>query len=181
LITLGIDPGSLTTGWALLETKGNKTQYLSSGVLKFDGKKPFLQRITEIKMKVGEFINSVDADQVAMESLIFVKSPTSLIKLSQTRGIILACLIEKFEDNIFEYSPNLVKSTAVGHGHANKESVAKFLDMVLGKVNYKTHDESDAAAIALCHILNRGKVVANKKSSSSRSLSQSLAHKVSGV
>ena len=117
-----------------------------------------------------------------MESLIYVKSPTALIKLAQTRGIILSALLDRYEHKIFEYSPNLVKSSAVGHGHADKESVRKFLDMVLGKVNYKTYDESDAAAIALCHIMNRSnKLTGNipgKKSKKVGGLAGALSHKL---
>jgi crossover junction endodeoxyribonuclease RuvC len=176
---LGIDPGSITTGWALLNVSGNKVSYLDSGVLKFDQKKEFLQRTLEIKVKTRELIQTLNPDEISLESLIFVKSPTALIKLSQTRGIIISELIEKFENKIFEYSPNLVKSSTTGHGHAEKDSVRKFLDMVLGKVDYQTHDESDAAAIAFCHAVNRGsKKLSQTKKSKSKGLAGSLAHKI---
>lgn len=181
MIVLGIDPGSLTTGWALLEVKGSKTSYLTSGVLQFDKKVEFLSRTKEIKQKFQELIAKFDPDEVALESLIFVKSPTALIKLSQTRGIMLSVLVDRFENKIYEYSPNLVKSTAVGYGHADKEGVRKFLDMVLGKQDYQTHDESDACAIALCHIINRSNLDnthKNIKKRSGRGLAASLAHKI---
>ena len=178
MLTLGIDPGSVTTGWALLKAQGKKVDYVASGILKFDSKVDFLKRLTQIKSDIDSLISELSPDEVALESLIFVKSPTALIKLAQTRGIILSAIVEKYENKIFEYSPNLVKSSAVGHGHADKESVKKVLDMLLGKREYKTHDESDAVAVALCHILNRG--VATKSSSSARGLSSSLAHKIKG-
>lgn len=179
MIVLGIDPGSLTTGWALLKSEGNKVSYLASGVLKFDKKIDFLTRLAEIKQKSKNLIDELSPNEVALESLIYVKSPTALIKLAQTRGIILANLLEDYENKIFEYSPNFIKSTAVGHGHANKESVKKFLDVVLGKRDYQTHDESDAVAIALCHILNRksGEVPKIKKHKG-KGLAASLAHKL---
>lgn len=179
MIILGIDPGSITTGWALLESKGNKASYISSGVLKFEAKTPFLDRINQIKSEVEKLLNELNPDEVALESLIYVKSPTALIKLAQTRGVMLSALNPKFFGKIYEYSPNLIKSTAVGHGHADKESVQKFLDMVLGKRKYATHDESDAVAIALCHILNRGNGanIASKKTKG-KGLAASLAHKV---
>ncbi|MEX0798036.1 MAG: crossover junction endodeoxyribonuclease RuvC, partial [Bacteriovoracaceae bacterium] len=114
---------------------------------------------------------------IALESLIYVKSPQALIKLAQARGVILAACVESHQGKIFEYSPNLVKSSAVGHGHADKESVRKFLDMALGKRNYKTHDESDAVAVAFCHIMNSGSGSGAKRSGS-RGLASSLSHKV---
>lgn len=181
MLVLGIDPGSVVSGWALLKVEGNKTTYVKSGILKFDKDTIFLDRTKEIKMNFESLINELKPDEISLESLIFVKSPTALIKLAQTRGIILSTITEKYFGKIFEYSPNLVKSTAVGHGHADKESVKKFLDMVLGKVNYKTHDESDAAAIALCHILNRGNVKGlskPKNNSKGSGLAAALSHKL---
>lgn len=182
MLTLGIDPGSITTGWALLRSNGNKVTYVDSGVLKFNSKTDFLNRLTEIKLKTENLIQNVSADDISLESLIYVKSPTALIKLAQTRGIILSALVEKFEGRIYEYSPNLVKSSAVGHGHADKESVKKVLDMLIGKRDYETHDESDAVAVALCHILNKGKVSNTKTKTSKKTsgLAGSLAHKIKG-
>lgn len=181
LLTLGIDPGSITTGWALLKSTGNKVEYVDSGVLKFDSKVVFLKRLTEIKIKVDELIQGIKPDDISLESLIFVKSPTALIKLAQTRGMILSSIVNDYEGRIYEYSPNLVKSSAVGHGHADKDSVKKVLDMLLGKRDYKTHDESDAVAIALCHILNKGKAVIKKtKVKKSSGIASALAHKIKG-
>jgi|TARA_Y100000748_G_C15452128_1_gene471382 crossover junction endodeoxyribonuclease RuvC len=184
LLILGIDPGSITTGWALLKSKGNKVYYVASGVLRFDQKKDFMSRLGEIKQKSQDLIEQLQPDQVVLESLIYVKSPTALMKLAQTRGVILSNLVQKYENKIFEYSPNFVKSVSVGHGHADKQSVKKFLDMMLGARDYATHDESDAVAIALCHIVAAGnEKQANKagKTTSKKNrggLSASLAHKV---
>ena len=56
---------------------------------------------------------------------------------------------------IFEYAPNAVKSSVTGHGHADKEAIDKAMTMMFGKLTFKTSDESDALAIAVCHALNR--------------------------
>ena len=184
MIVLGIDPGSITTGWALLKSEGNKVHYVASGVLQFSAKTPFLDRLKEIKQKSEDLILETNPDEISLESLIYVKSPTALIKLAQARGVIIAAMVDRFTGKLFEYSPNLIKSTAVGHGHADKESVRKFIDMMLGKREYATHDESDAIAIALCHIMNRGNVKLKKKKSakktksSSHSLAAALEHRV---
>ncbi len=173
---LGIDPGSLKMGWGLLESNGRKTTYISSGTLKFSSKLLFLDRLTLIKKEVELLISKTKPDVVSLESLIYVKSPTALIKLAQTRGVIISCLLPKYDGKIFEYSPNLIKSSTVGHGHASKESVQKFIKLLTGVREFETDDESDALAIGICHILNRGN--ANKGKSKSRSLSSSLAHKI---
>jgi crossover junction endodeoxyribonuclease RuvC len=184
MLILGIDPGSITSGWAIVESVGNKISYVDSGVLVFDSKVEFLLRLKEIKIKTAKLFSEIAFDEVSIESLIFVKSPTSLIKLAQTRGVIISSFIEDFSGSIYEYSPNEIKAAATGYGHSDKEGIKKFLDMILGAREYKTHDESDALAIAVCHALNRGKekVMIKKKRSkgSNGSLAQALAHKVRG-
>lgn len=178
MLVLGIDPGSVNTGWALLESVGKKVNYVDSGVLSFNASVNFLERLAQIKKLSDNLLERFCPDEVAFESLIFVKNPSSAIKLAQTRGVILSSFVERYQGKIFEYSPTVVKSVASGHGHADKESMKKFMDMVLGKRDYKTHDESDAAAIALCHILNKdSKVSTIKRTKGSRGLAASLAHK----
>lgn len=176
MLVLGIDPGSIVTGWALVESHGNKVRYINSGVLRFDNKTDFLPRLAQVQTQMLSLLELYTPDEIALESLIYVKSPTALSKLAQTRGVIISTFIQNYKHRIFEYSPNLVKSTAVGHGHADKTSIQKFLHTLLGKREYQTHDESDAVAIALCHILNKDKVKIPKKSSGG-GLAASLAHK----
>ena len=179
MLVLGIDPGSIKTGWALINVKGSKIKYIDSGVLKFNSKSEFLQRIPQMKSAVHDLLQKVQPDQLALESLIYVKSPTALMKLAQTRGVLISESIEFVDDKIFEYSPNLVKSTVTGHGHATKESIQKSIKMMLGKSDFNSHDESDAIAIALCHALLRGKdKIKTTRSKGSRSMKNSLAHKV---
>lgn len=179
MLILGIDPGSRKTGWGLIKKQGKKIHYVASGVLQFKGA-DFMDRLPTVKSEMKQLLKELQPDVISMESLIYVKSPTALIKLAQTRGIILAELFNKYEGKIFEYSPNLVKSQTVGHGHASKESVQKFLAMTLGKKEFKTDDESDALAIAMCHALSGGNK-ADKSKGKARSLKASLAHKVSNI
>jgi crossover junction endodeoxyribonuclease RuvC len=94
-------------------------------------------------------------DEVSIESLIYVKSVDALSKLAQARGAMIAAFSHTHQGKIFEYAPNLVKVSVTGHGHADKVAVDKALSMMFGKINFKTADESDALAIAVCHALNR--------------------------
>jgi crossover junction endodeoxyribonuclease RuvC len=185
MIVLAIDPGSITAGYALLQQDGRKINYISSGVLKFNGKDEFLERVKDIYDQTLNLMDQYQPDEIALESLIFVKSPTALIKLAQSRGAMLAALSQKYHQRIYEYSPNLVKSSVTGHGHADKEGIQKVLQQYLGLTNFKSHDESDAVAIALCHLLNRSHAALNipkKKKVSTKKmgngLAASLAHKI---
>ena len=185
MIVLAIDPGSVTAGYALLQQEGRKIHYIASGILKFNSDDEFLHRVKDIYEKTVDLIEQYRPDEIALESLIFVKSPTALIKLAQSRGTMLAALTQKYHQKIFEYSPNLVKSTVTGHGHADKEGIQKVLQQYLGLTNFKSHDESDAVAIALCHLLNRNVKrldIPKKKRSVSKKmgngLAGALAHKI---
>ena len=178
MLVLGIDPGSITTGWALLKGQGKRISVVDSGVLRFNGKDKFLDRLTEIKSSSTSLIENLSPDAIAFESLIYVKSPQALIKLAQTRGVILSACVEKYKNRIFEYSPNAIKSIAAGHGHADKEGVRKFLDMTIGKREYETPDESDAVAIAMCHLLNSRRVDKKTVTRGSSGLAKALAHKI---
>lgn len=180
MIILGIDPGSIKTGYAFIEVNGRNFKHLKSGTLKFDQKTPFLDRIHEIREKFTEVIIGQKIDEVALESLIFVKSPTALIKLAQARGILLSVLSNENFVNIHEYSPNSIKSSTVGHGHADKISVQKQLKMIFGIDSFNTDDESDALAVAVCHALNRGagQTVAKTGKSKSKGLAASVSHRL---
>lgn len=183
MIVLAIDPGSVTAGFALLQKEGRKINYLASGILKFNGKDEFLHRVKDIYEQTLELIEKHQPDEVALESLIFVKSPTALMKLAQSRGAMLAAISQKYHQKIFEYSPNLVKATVAGHGHADKEGIQKVLLQYFGLTDFKTHDESDAVAIALCHLLNRGTLIpvpvkTKKTKNMGNGLASALAHKI---
>jgi len=159
MIILGIDPGSIKTGYALVRKEGKKLNYIESGFLNFNKDVTFLERPGMIYDSCRHLVEEYDPDEIAIESLIYVKSPTSLMKLAQARGAMVAAFNKTHVGKIFEYSPNLIKSTVTGDGHASKESIQKFLNMIFGQRSYKTHDESDALAIAVCHALIGGSPV----------------------
>jgi crossover junction endodeoxyribonuclease RuvC len=152
---LGIDPGSRKTGWALIDVNGKKISYIASGILKFDHVEEFIDRLGLIYKSCEELHVRLIPEEVAFESLIYVKSVEALSKLAQARGAMIAAFMKDYSGKVFEYSPNLVKSSVTGHGHASKESVEKAVQLMFGKISFKTADESDALAIAVCHALNR--------------------------
>ena len=189
MLILGIDPGSIKSGWGLIKIEGRKITHVASGVLRYDSKTPLVNRLEEIKTSMQEVIDQYNPDEIALESLIYVKSPTALIKLAHARAMIISTFIETHNERIFEYSPNLIKSSTAGHGHADKLGIQKSVRMILGQIEFETDDQSDALAVAICHSLNRvaSNVVAlkpnskNKKSGNKKggsSLAAALSHKV---
>ncbi|MBT3584140.1 MAG: crossover junction endodeoxyribonuclease RuvC [Halobacteriovoraceae bacterium] len=158
MIILGIDPGSRSAGYGLIEVQARKLTYLASGTLKFDHIKEFMPRLGEVYRDAEMLLTKYRPDEIALESLIYVKNVSSLAKLSQARGAMLAAFCQTHAEKIFEYSPNLIKSSVTGHGHASKEGMEKTLKMILGsELQFKSNDESDALGVAVCHALNHGR------------------------
>ena len=152
---LGIDPGSRKAGFACIRVEGRKISYITSGHMRYDKIDSFAKRLGEIYLSCEKLISDYTPDEIAFESLVYVKNPRSLMKLAQARGAMMAAFGKTMPQSVFEYSPNFVKQAVTGHGHASKESVQKGLEFIFGKISFKTDDESDALAMALCHALNR--------------------------
>jgi crossover junction endodeoxyribonuclease RuvC len=127
--------------------------------MRYDHVDEFLDRLGNIYQSCVELSDRFKPEEIAIESLIYVKSVDALSKLAQARGAMVAALMRSHQKKVFEYSPNLVKSSLTGHGHASKEGVEKFLNLMFGNKAYKTSDESDALAIAVCHALNRQMII----------------------
>ncbi|MBL7664189.1 MAG: crossover junction endodeoxyribonuclease RuvC [Bacteriovoracaceae bacterium] len=184
MIILGIDPGSRKVGFGIIESQGRNIKHLASGCIKLDPKQDYLQRLKILFTKVTELTQKYSIDEISLESLIYVKSPTALIKLAQARGAILTALLQTHEGKIFEYSPNLIKSVAVGDGHADKKSVQKVLSYSIGIDEFESDDESDALAAAICHSVYRGREALMGRPTKKRknaSLKNSLKHKMMDV
>lgn len=163
MIILGIDPGSIKAGFAIIEYKNRKHSYVNSGVLRYGHIKNFIERPGLIFESIKELFEKYNPDEVAIESLIYVKGTTSMLKLAQARGAMLAAMNIYKQGKIFEYSPNAVKSAVSGHGHAGKEGIQKTINMIFRGIEFKTDDESDAIAIALTHTLTNRKLIVDSK------------------
>ncbi len=156
MIILGIDPGSRSTGFGIIEKSGNRFKYLHSGVFNFEKEGTFLNRMGPAYFQLKQLIEEFKPESAAIESLIHVKNVSSLAKLAQMRGALIAAILNYMGNDICEYAPNLIKSAVTGHGHASKEMVDRAVSIFLGIQNFKKSDESDALAIALCHGLRQG-------------------------
>lgn len=180
MIIMGLDPGSRKVGYGIISIEGKKYTALDSGTVHFDHIDEFMDRLGEIYNSINFLIEKYQPQEISIESLIYVKSATSYGKLAQARGAMLAAANQKLKGKIFEYAPNLVKSTVAGAGHASKEGVQKAIQLLLKVGDFDTADESDALAIALCHALNRNFKSAGTgsgvKTSKGSSLRQAFKH-----
>ena len=157
-IILGIDPGTLYMGYALLHTTGNKVEILDFGVYdvhKLDDQYARLQREFFF---IQELINQYRPTGWAIEAQFVDKNPQTMIKIVHAQGVAIAAALAK-DVPIQEYSPMKIKMAITGNGHATKEQVAAMLQRFLHiseEQMPKKLDATDALGIAYCHFLQLG-------------------------
>ena len=153
---LGIDPGSETLGWGVVESIGSKYGLVDFGTVKSSPRVAFSKRILKAYDGVVEIIDRFEPSVVSIEEAFYALNPSVAIKLGQVRGTILL-LAEQKGLEIAEYSPRLIKKTVVGYGNADKRQVQEMVRLLLGlKTIPEPHDAADALAIAICHFHHAG-------------------------
>ena len=155
---LGIDPGSETTGWGVIEGDQNGQGYclVEFGVIKLSPAAKFSARLLKISQGLGEVITRLKPDACAIEEAFYSVNPKVILKLGQVRGVALLAA-ESAALEIGEYSPRLVKQTVAGYGNAEKHQVQQMVRVLLSLREVpEPHDAADALAIAICHFHHAG-------------------------
>ncbi len=150
-IILGIDPGTLITGYGIIEITGNTISLKEMSVLKLSGKKNNYIRLELIYKKVEELIKKYKPDEFAIEAPFFGKNVQSMLKLGRAQGVAIAAAISAGLQ-VTEYSPKKIKQSITGNGNADKDQVWKMLQRLLSlKEVPQYYDATDALAVAVCH------------------------------
>jgi len=149
---LGIDPGTLTTGYGIVAEEDHKLFHVASGGISPSGKQPFPKRLQKIYEELVKVIEKHRPHIVVVEDLFVSKNIKSALKLGHARGVaILAAMNAGLP--VFEYAPLEVKQAVVGNGKAEKKQVQMMVKALLDlpKVPHPA-DAADALAAAICHI-----------------------------
>jgi len=153
---LGIDPGSETLGWGVVEGSGLKYSLVDFGTVKSKPREVFSKRLLKAYDGVAGIIEKFQPDVVSIEEAFYSVNVNVAMKLGQVRGVILL-LAEQKSIKIAEYAPRLIKQTVVGHGNAEKHQVGEMVRVLLRlKTVPAPHDAADALAIAVCHFHHAG-------------------------
>ena len=155
---LGIDPGSETTGWGVVEGDADGRQYrlIEFGVVKLSSSASFSSRLLKISHGLVEVIDKHKPDACAIEEAFYAHNPKVILKLGQVRGVALLAA-ESAALEIGEYSPRLVKQTVAGYGNAEKHQVQEMVRVLLSLASVpEPHDAADALAVAICHFHHAG-------------------------
>ena len=155
---LGVDPGTLFMGWALLDSEGNSVSLIDFGVLdvhKLDGQYPRLQQEFFFLQKM---IDEYHPTELAIETQFVDKNPQTMIKIVHAQGVAIAAALSR-DIPVNEYSPMKIKMAITGNGHSDKSQVAAMLQRFLKIPDErmpKKLDATDALGIAYCHFLQLG-------------------------
>jgi crossover junction endodeoxyribonuclease RuvC len=148
---LGIDPGSETTGWGVIEADGRSYRLVECGVVRALSGQKLPARLLRIADALEGIIQRHSPDACAIEDGFLATNVKVTLKLGQVRGVAML-VAERAAIEIHEYSPRLVKQTVVGHGNAEKFQVQQMVKTLLSlSAIPEPHDAADALAVAICH------------------------------
>jgi crossover junction endodeoxyribonuclease RuvC len=155
---LGIDPGLRSTGWGVIDVDGNRLIHVACGSVATSDRSALAMRLVTIHDGLAAVVAQFAPAEAAVEATFVNKDANATLKLGQARGVALL-IPARAGIAVAEYSPNLVKKTIVGAGHAEKDQIRLMLRVLLPKADPPTHDAADALAIAVCHAHHRQSTV----------------------
>lgn len=164
-IILGIDPGTVVMGYAVLAAKGDEMELVTMDVLKLVSEKDTYRRLEMIHSKVSGLIELYRPTMFAVEAPFFGKNVQSMLKLGRAQGVAIAAAMQASVP-VTEYSPKRIKQSITGNGNATKEQVFKMLQRIIVlKEQPHFFDATDALAVALCHHYSSSSGIITEKKS----------------
>lgn len=148
---LGLDPGSLTTGYGLIAAEPGRLRWCASGLIRPPRGDALAARLHALHQGLAEVLRAQRPDVVALEDSFVGRHPRTALVLGHARGALIVASLAAGVP-VVEYAPRLVKLAVTGAGGARKEQVLHMVGRLLeGVPEGLSHDETDALAIAICH------------------------------
>lgn len=151
---LGVDPGLTKTGLGIIEVKNNSLHFIASTTIHTSSSESLSERLQQFHDVVTDFIKLHQPHEAAIEETFINSNPTSSLKLGHARGALILTL-GLCGLKVAEYSTTAVKKAVVGVGRADKNQIQTMIKILLPKSNFKSEDEADALAVAICHQNNK--------------------------
>ena len=150
---IGIDPGSATTGYGVIDHEKGRLQLVEYGGISSSPRLTnFAERLLVISQKLEEILDRLKPDSCAVEETFYAVNIKTALKLGHVRGAVLVAAARKGIP-VYEYSPLEIKSALVGYGRAEKRQVQEMVRLLLNlKAPPEPLDAADALATAICHV-----------------------------
>lgn len=146
---LGIDPGSVITGYGIIDSNGARSVYVTHGHIRVKGD-TFPDRLGHIHTALSEVVDQWHPEQVAIEQVFISNNPMSALKLGQARGAALCAVVTRGLP-VSEYAARSIKQVVTGSGRSDKQQVQIMVKSLLGLNRPVQVDAGDGLAIAICH------------------------------
>ena len=165
MIILGLDPGTATTGFGIINVEKSNFSVNSFGLIETDKNKTSGIRLVEIYNKLSHLIKETKPDVISIEKIFFATNAKTAIAVGQAQGVMLLAA-STMKIKVVEYAPGTIKKVITGSGRANKKEVQKAVRRLLGnkiksEKHKKTHfdNAADALAIAMTHAIQSAGIV----------------------
>jgi len=146
---LGVDPGTVATGWGVVAEVERRLTYVAGGVIRSRG--PLPQRLARIYEQAQRILSEFTPDWVSVEKTFVGANIQSAFRLGEARGAILVAAA-RAKVPVHEYSPAEIKVAVAGSGRAAKEQMQLMVARLLGVTGTLARDEADALGAAICHV-----------------------------
>ncbi|OPY13433.1 MAG: Crossover junction endodeoxyribonuclease RuvC [Syntrophus sp. PtaB.Bin001] len=156
LKVLGIDPGSVVTGFGIVEQIQERYIDIVHGEIRLKRGTSFTSSLEKIYDELFSLVEREQPDAVAIEDIFYGKNIKSLIKQGHVRGVAILAG-SKHHLPVFEYTPLEIKKAVVGYGHAEKIQVQNMIKVIMKLSELPPADASDAIAVAICHLNHQKK------------------------
>lgn len=159
---LGIDPGTATTGWGVLEVISDNLKVIEWGLIETSKEEKVENRLSKIYEETSAILKKFTPDVFVFEKIFFATNAKTVISVGQAQGVMLLAA-SKSKIKVESYAPGTIKKMITGSGRANKKEVQQAIRRILGnqvksRAHKKTHfdNAADALAIALTHAKKEG-------------------------
>jgi crossover junction endodeoxyribonuclease RuvC len=157
---LGVDPGSLHTGWGLVGGRADAPVLLDCGEIRLPASQPLPSRLHILTVEFTKLVGSLEPTDAAVEMPFQGVNARAALQLAHARGVLLAILAGAGIP-VAEYTPATIKKSITGNGNAEKAQVQGMVErLVRSDLPSGGLDRSDALAVALCHMASAGRAAA---------------------
>lgn len=150
ILILGIDPGSIKTGWGVIRKEGQRMIHVDNGLIMPPAGMDFKDRVAFIFKGVLDTIDAFTPHHLSLEDIFMAKNAQSALKLGHVRGAVIAAAFLRGVP-VAQYTASHVKQAVTGNGRAEKFQIQEMVRVILGLREIAQEDASDALANALTH------------------------------
>lgn len=155
MIVIGVDPGTVRTGYGLIEVAGSRLRHIDNGIIAPNRSWTLSEKVLHIHENLLSILDEFKPVEMSLEDIFIAKNARSALVLGHARGVTLLAAASR-GIRVFGYAPAVLKKAVTGNGQASKPQVQEMVKVLLGLPEVSQEDASDALALAICHSFGGG-------------------------